>query len=84
MTFGTGGFLLVNTGKTIVNENENSLNTIAYSIKNKTTYAVEGSIFNCGSAVNYIKNVFDNPKSYLISLNPIVNGKESLIYNKKA
>lgn len=64
MTFGTGGFLLVNTGKTIVNENENSLNTIAYSIKNKTTYAVEGSIFNCGSAVNYIKNALNLFEDY--------------------
>lgn len=64
MTFGTGGFLLVNTGKTIVLENDDLLNTVAYSINGKTTYAVEGSIFNCGSAVNYIKNVLNLFEDY--------------------
>ena len=63
MTFGTGGFLLINTGSSITVNNDCALNTIAYSISNKPTYAIEGSIFNCGSALNYIKNtlnMFDN------------------------
>lgn len=64
MTFGTGGFLLINTGKTIFLNNTTSLNTVAYSIKNKTTYAIEGSIFNCGSALNYIKNVLNLFEDY--------------------
>ena len=52
---------------------------IVNCIENKRYYNI-----NDNSIYNYIKNVFDNPKSYLISLNPIVNGKEFLIYNKKA
>ena len=51
---------------------------IVNCIENKRYYNI-----NDNSIYNYIKNVFDNPKSYLISLNPIVNGKESLIYKKK-
>ncbi len=66
MTYGTGGFLLVNTGNKVVENNDRLLNTIAYSIKGKTVYAIEGSIFNCGSALNFIKNtlnIFDDYKS---------------------
>ncbi len=48
-------------------------------IENKKIYDI-----NDDHIYNYIKNIFDNPKAYLISLNPIVNNKESLIYNKKA
>ncbi|MBP3630067.1 MAG: glycerol kinase [Clostridia bacterium] len=64
MTYGTGGFLLVNTGNKIVENNDKLLNTVAYSIKGKTTYAIEGSIFNCGSALNFIKNTLNMFNDY--------------------
>lgn len=64
MTYGTGGFLLVNTGHKVVENNNKLLNTVAYSIKGKTTYAIEGSIFNCGSALNYIKNTLNMFNDY--------------------
>lgn len=68
------------------------INNMPLNEKKKLTYKI---IVNCienkryynindNSIYNYIKNIFDNPKSYLKSLNPIVNDKESLIYNKKA
>ncbi len=48
-------------------------------LENKKYYNVEDY-----NIYNYIKNIFDNSKSYLISLNPIANKNESIIYNKKA
>ena len=64
MTYGTGGFLLVNTGHKVVENNDKLLNTVAFSIKGKTTYAIEGSIFNCGSALNFIKNTLNMFENY--------------------
>ena len=55
MTYGTGGFLLVNSGTTLNPNNNLTLNTVAYTISGTTTYAVEGSIFNVGSTLNYLK-----------------------------
>lgn len=56
MTYGTGGFFLMNNGNKIAENNQKLLNTVAYSINGKTTYAIEGSIFNVGSCLNFVKN----------------------------
>lgn len=52
-TYGTGCFILSNTGNKIIN-NKKMLSTIAWSIGDKTTYALEGSIFNAGTVVNWL------------------------------
>lgn len=55
-TYGTGGFMLMNTGKKIVNSQMGLLTTIAWGLDNKVTYALEGSIFIAGSAVQWIRD----------------------------
>lgn len=52
-TYGTGAFILSNTGDTPIH-NKKMLTTIAWTINNKTTYALEGSIFNAGTVVNWM------------------------------
>lgn len=55
-TYGTGCFILCNTGsKKIVSENR-LLSTIAWRINNETTYALEGSVFNAGSAIQWLRD----------------------------
>jgi len=54
-TYGTGNFLLMNTGDQLV-PSENLLTTIAWSIKGKTVYALEGSVFTTGAAVQWLRN----------------------------
>ncbi len=54
-TYGTGCFLLLNTGEKAV-ISENLLTTIAWTINNKTTYALEGSIFIAGAAVQWLRD----------------------------
>lgn len=53
ITYGTGGFLLVNTGEKPLLNSDKLLSTIAYTINGKTTYALEGSIFSACSAINW-------------------------------
>lgn len=55
VTYGTGGFVLINTGEKVLN-NKNLLNTIAYTINNKTYYAIEGSIYSACSGIDWLKN----------------------------
>ena len=55
-TFGTGCFIMVNTGKKIVKSKAKLLATILYSDKKQAYYALEGSIFYAGSALNWAKN----------------------------
>ncbi len=57
-TYGTGSFLLMATDNII--KSNKLINTIGYSVKNKTKYAVEGSIFNAGSSINWLLNLFKN------------------------
>lgn len=64
MTYGTGGFLLVNSGKDLIKENRLAINTVGYSIKGETTYAIEGSIFNVGSSLEYLKGTLNLFNSY--------------------
>lgn len=63
-TYGTGAFLLVNTGEEYSKTNKKLLSTVAWTIDNKTTYAIEGSVFNVGSALNFFKNNLELFDSY--------------------
>jgi glycerol kinase len=55
-TYGTGCFALLNTGSERVNSANKLLTTIAYQIDGKATYALEGSIFVAGSAVQWLRD----------------------------
>ena len=55
-TYGTGCFALMNTGKTPVKSNNRMLTTIAYRLNGETTYALEGSIFIAGAAVQWLRD----------------------------
>ena len=55
-TYGTGCFALLNTGTTAVRSNNKLLTTIAYQLNGQRTYALEGSIFVAGSAVQWLRD----------------------------
>ena len=55
-TYGTGCFALLNTGATPVQSSNKLLTTIAYQLNGKRTYALEGSIFVAGSAVQWLRD----------------------------
>lgn len=55
-TFGTGCFLLLNTGSEKLSSTNKLLSTIAYRINGKTTYGLEGSIFVAGSAIQWLRD----------------------------
>ncbi len=55
-TYGTGCFLLMNTGKKPVFSENKLLTTIAWKINGKVTYALEGSVFVGGAAVQWIRD----------------------------
>ncbi len=55
-TYGTGCFMLMNTGTKLVRSNNNLLTTIAWKIGNTTHYALEGSVFIAGAAVQWLRD----------------------------
>jgi glycerol kinase len=55
-TYGTGCFALVNTGETAVPSRSRLLTTIAYQLGGRRTYALEGSIFVAGAAVQWLRD----------------------------
>lgn len=55
-TYGTGCFMLMNTGTRAVPSNNGLLTTIAWGIGNQTCYALEGSIFVTGAAVQWLRD----------------------------
>lgn len=55
-TYGTGCFMLMNTGHRPVASTTGLLTTVAWRIGNQTTYAVEGSIFIAGAAVQWLRD----------------------------
>jgi len=62
-TYGTGCFMMINTGNEIIQSSNKLLSTIAYRLEGKTTYALEGSIFVAGSAIQWLRdglNFFEN------------------------
>lgn len=63
-TYGTGCFMLVNTGDKAVQSQHRLLTTIAYRINGKTTYALEGSIFVAGAAVQWLRDTMKLIQNY--------------------
>jgi glycerol kinase len=55
-TYGTGCFLMTNTGTTPVRSGQQLLTTIAYQLDGQATYALEGSIFSAGVAVKWLRD----------------------------
>lgn len=55
-TYGTGCFLLMNTGEEVVESKNNLLSTVAWKIGDKTTYALEGGVFVGGAAVQWVRD----------------------------
>ncbi len=55
-TFGTGGFMVVNTGDRPTDSHHRLLTTVAYRLDGRTTYALEGSIFAAGAAVQWLRD----------------------------
>lgn len=55
-TYGTGCFLLMNTGETLVRSNKGLITTIAVGIDNKIQYALEGSVFVGGAVIQWLRD----------------------------
>ena len=55
-TYGTGGFMVLNTGDKAVTSKNNLLTTIAWELQGKVTYALEGSIFVAGAVVQWLRD----------------------------
>ncbi len=55
-TYGTGCFMLMNTGDTVVFSKNNLLSTVAWRINNRVEYALEGSIFIAGAVVQWLRD----------------------------
>ena len=55
-TYGTGAFVLLNTGNKVIYSKNRLLTTIGYRIDGKTTYALEGSIFVAGAGVQWLRD----------------------------
>lgn len=55
-TYGTGGFLLMNTGKKPIISKHGNLTTIAWKLNGEVTYALEGSIFVSGSLIQWLRD----------------------------
>lgn len=62
-TYGTGCFLLMNTGETPVFSKNGLVTTIAWGLDGKVNYALEGSVFVCGAAIQWLRdelNILEN------------------------
>ena len=55
-TYGTGCFMLMNTGDKAVSSKNNLLTTIAWGLDGKVTYALEGSVFVAGAAIQWLRD----------------------------
>ncbi len=55
-TYGTGAFIIMNTGSKKINSKNKLLTTICYRLNNKNTYALEGSIFIAGAGVQWLRD----------------------------
>ena len=55
-TYGSGGFMLMNTGTSPVNSHNGLVTTIAWGVDDKVEYALEGSIFVAGAAVQWLRD----------------------------
>lgn len=62
-TYGTGSFVIANTGDTALRSANKLLTTVAYRLNGKSTYGIEGSIFVAGSAIQWLRdriNIIDS------------------------
>ena len=55
-TYGTGCFMIINTGSDIVRSKHKMLSTIGYRINGEVCYAMEGSIFVAGAAMQWLRD----------------------------
>src|SRR3990167_1670762 len=55
-TYGTGCFMLLNTGNKIIQSQNRLLSTIAYRVHQQTIYGLEGSIFSAGSTIKWLRD----------------------------
>jgi glycerol kinase len=55
-TYGTGAFLVLNTGATLVQSHHRLLGTIAYRLAGRTTYALEGSVLSAGATIQWLRD----------------------------
>ena len=67
ITFGTGAFIIMNTGNNKINSKYKLLSTICYRINNRTTFALEGSIFIAGASVQWLRDKLKIIKSTKIT-----------------
>ncbi|GIN91182.1 glycerol kinase [Siminovitchia terrae] len=71
-TYGTGCFMLMNTGEKPVKSNNGLLTTIAWGLEGKVEYALEGSIFVAGSAIQWLRDglrmIDDSPSSEMYAI----------------
>lgn len=77
-TYGTGAFLLLNTGDKPVYSENGLLTTIAWGLDGKVNYALEGSIFVCGAAIQWLRDemeiINNSPESERMALAVEDNG----------
>lgn len=55
-TYGTGCFMMLNTGERVIRSQTRLLSTVAYRVNGKVTYALEGSIFVAGAAIQWLRD----------------------------
>ncbi len=55
-TYGTGCFMLLNTGENAISSQNGLLSTIAWSVNGKVNYALEGSVFIAGAAIQWLRD----------------------------
>ena len=55
-TYGTGCFFLMNTGDKPVRSSHNLVSSVAWGLEGKVEYALEGSVFNAGSVINWLRD----------------------------
>ncbi len=67
ITFGTGAFIIMNTGNKKINSKNKLLSTICYRINNRTTFALEGSIFIAGASIQWLRDKLKIIKSAKIT-----------------
>ena len=75
ITYGTGAFVIMNTGNEQIISKNKLITTICYRLNNKTTYALEGSIFIAGAGVQWLRDK--------IKLIKNVNETEKILKSKK-
>ncbi len=62
-TYGTGCFMLMNTGDQIINSESGLLTTIAWGLNGEISYALEGSVFIAGAAIKWLRDALNLIKS---------------------